>query len=49
MCMAFGFGIYYNVYPGANFEGFFETLISFGAALVYGLFFFISFLVMRKK
>ena len=47
--MALGLGVYYNIYGGPNFEGFFEVLISFGSVIVYGLLFLISFFVVRKK
>lgn len=47
--IAVGLIAYYNINQGPNFEGFFEALISFGAAIIYGLFFVASLLIMRKK
>ena len=47
--IAVGMIVYHNIHQGPNFEGFFEGLISFGAAIVYGLFLVISVFVMRKK
>ena len=47
--IAVGLVVYYNIHQGPNFEGFFEGLISFGAAIVYGLFLLVSVFVMRKK
>jgi len=47
--IAVGAIAYYNINQGPNFEGFFEALISFGAAILYGLFFVASLLVMKKS
>ncbi len=47
--IAFGLVVYHNINQGPNFEGFFEGLISFLAAIVYGLFLLISVIVMSKK
>lgn len=47
--IAFGMIVYYNIEQGPNFENFIWGLISFGAAIVYGLFLLISVFVMRKK
>lgn len=49
MFIAFCLGVYYNVYPGPNFEGFFETLISFGAFFVYGLILLISVFIVKRR
>ncbi len=47
--IAFGVGVYYNIYGGPNFEGFFEVLISFVTVMVYGLLFLVSIFVKRKN
>lgn len=49
MFIAFCLGVYYNVYPGPNFEGFFETLISFGAVFMYGLILLTSVFIVKRK
>lgn len=46
--IALGVGVYYNIYGGPNFEGFYEVLISFGMVIVYSLLVGVSAFIKRK-
>ena len=46
--IALGVGVYYNIFGGPNFEGFFEVLVSFGMVIVYSLLLGVSVFIKRK-